>query len=187
MLLLATLLSTATAADPERVEVHDPSRPLALGSRIGGWTGPYTSPALGGHAKVKPHEAFGVEGFWDNTLRMNEGIARHDHVLGFSLYTPALIGDHRWFLSPTLGACFDVRVDTPYVERGPSNTDILIGAHTGAMLELAVGQGWSLELDGQGFVYWGNQIATDSWSATASNRLHPTAVFQSVASINYTL
>ncbi len=190
MQMLTALMATAhadvpEAEAPERVDVHDPSHPVALGSRIEAWTGPYTSPALGGHIKLKPHESFGVEGFMDHTLQLAGGIARHDHVIGFSLYTPAILGDHRWFLSPTLGACVDFRADTPFQDRGPSNADILFGTHAGAMLELAVGEGWSVELDGQGFVYWGNQIATDSWSATASNRLHATAVFQSVASINY--
>jgi len=187
MILLLAALASHAATEETRTEVHDPTHPIALGSRLGAWTGPYTSPALGGHLKLKPTEVVGFEGFMDHMLRLSDGIARHDHVIGFSMYTPALLGDHRWFLSPTVGACVDFRVDTPFRERGPSNTDILFGVHGGGMVELAVGQGWSLEINGQLFRYWGNQIATDSWSATASNQLHGTSVFQSVASINYTL
>lgn len=175
----------AAAAGDGAAAVHDPAHPVAVGVRMGAWTGPYTSPALGGHLKLKPHRSFGVEAFADHTLRIADGIARHDHVIGFSLYTPVLVGSRRAYLSPTAGACVDFRVDTPVAERRPSSADILFGVHAGGMAEVAVGDGFSLEATADAFVYWGNQLDTAAWATTASPGLHPTAVAQLLASVNY--
>lgn len=177
------LAGTASAS-----EVHDPSHPIALGSRAGVWTGPYSAPALGGHIKIKPSRAIGLEGFADHTLMFDSGIARHDHVIGFSVYTPKILGNDMAFLSPTLGTCVDFRVDTPVgAERLPSNTDVLFGTHAGLLGEVAVGRGWSLEATATGFLYIGNASGTADWTAGASNKLHASGVGQFLGSVNYTL
>lgn len=166
--------------------VHDPQRPLAIGSRAGVWTGPYTSPALGGHVKLRASRLVGLEGFADHTLRVASGTARHDHVLGFSAYTP-LLGTERWFVSPTLGSCVDFRVDTPLTARVPGRTDVLFGAHTGAMAEVALGGGWSLETTATAFAYVGNSAGSADWTDAPSRGLRVSAVGQVLGSVNVTL
>ncbi|MCB9675088.1 MAG: hypothetical protein H6737_08220 [Alphaproteobacteria bacterium] len=179
--------ATPTASRAESRDVHDPQRPFKLGSRAGAWTGPYSAPAVGGHIKIAASEAVGLEGFMDHTLVVASGVARHDHVIGFSAYTPKLLGNEWSYISPTIGACVDFRVDTPFADRLPSNTDVLFGAHAGAMAEMALGRGWSLELDALAFAYVGNAIGTGDWTAGASNKLHTSAVGQFLGSINYRL
>ena len=184
--MIGLLVPGAQAEVPDK-DVHDPQRPFKLGSRAGVWTGPYSAPALGGHIKIAASEAVGLEGFADHTLRIASGVARHDHVIGFSAYTPKLLGSETWYVSPTIGACVDFRIDSPLGDRAPSNTDVLFGTHAGGMAEVAIGRGWSQETTVTGFVYVGNETGTGDWTASSSNKLHASAVAQVLASLNYTL
>ncbi len=183
----------AWAADPGSIDVHDPKRPIAIGTRAGVWTGPYSAPAVGGHIKIAASEKVGLEGFADHTLLVRDAVARHDHILGFHAYTPALIGNERWFLSPTIGACVDFRIDSPIGDRAtrpPSTTDVLFGAHAGGIAEVALGRGWSLESTATGFLYMGNASGTapdGSWTGSVSNQLKTSAVAQVLGSVNYRL
>jgi hypothetical protein len=187
------MMTLAMAADPGSMDVHDPARPIALGSRAGVWTGPYSAPMVGGHIKIAASEKVGLEGFSDHTLLVRDGVARHDHILGFHAYTPALLGAERWFVSPTIGACVDFRIDSPTgdrASRAPSTTDVLFGTHAGGMAEIALGRGWSLETTATGFLYFGNATGPDeggAWRAGASNQLKTSAVAQVLGSINYRL
>ena len=175
----------APAAATERV-VHDPERPIALGSRAGMWMGPYQGPLVGGHLKLRASPVLGLDGFADNALAIRNGVARHDHIIGFSAYTPALIGNDAWYLSPTLGACVDFRMTTP-LERTPGNSDVLFGAHGGAMFEAALGRGWSFQSTATLYGYVGNDSDIDQWTASSSNRLHVSAVGQVLAGLNFNL
>jgi hypothetical protein len=178
-------IAFAFAADPV---VHDLSRPVALGSRMGAWAGPYTAPAVGGQIKLRASRWVGLTGFADHTLRVDRGLARHDHVIGFSAYTPRLLGADSWYVSPTVGACVDFRIDSPVGgSRLPANHDVLFGAHGGLTAEVALAPRWSAEVNAQGFAYVGNQQSTTDWTASASPGLHPSAVVQLLGSLNLTL
>jgi len=186
--MLVLLSALALAADLGSIDVHDPSRPLAVGTRMGAWTGPYTAPALGGHVKLRASDAVGLTGFADHTLRIEQGIARHDHVIGFSAWSPALIGTDAWYLSPTVGACVDFRIDSPVAgQRTPANHDVLFGAHAGLTTEVALAPRLSAEANAQAFAYVGNAMATGDWTASSSPGLHPSAVVQLLGSLNLTL
>ncbi|MEZ4318075.1 MAG: hypothetical protein R3F61_11245 [Myxococcota bacterium] len=179
------LSSTALAVD--EMDVHTPQRPIKLGSRAGVWTGPYSAPAVGGHIKLAPSNGVGLEGFADHTLRVGQGVARHDHVIGFSAFAPALLGTERWYVSPTIGSCVDFRIDSPLADRTPSSSDVLFGVHGGGMAEVALGRGWSLETTATAFLYVGNETGVGDWTASASNKLHSSAVAQVLGSLNYRL
>ncbi|MBX2799201.1 MAG: hypothetical protein KTR31_16120 [Myxococcales bacterium] len=179
-----TLGSVALAEIPD---VHDPKRPIALGSRAGVWTGPYSAPAVGGHITLRASRWLGLVGFADHTLLVRDATARHDHILGFSAYTPKLLGGRRWYVSPTLGACVDFRMDTPLAGRVPSATDVLFGTHAGVAAEAAIGRGWSVRATAQGFLYVGNSESGDGWSVGTLQTLRPSGVAQLLAGLSYTL
>jgi len=189
LFLLTAPLAMALAAEAH-LDVHDPARPVAVGARLGAWTGPYQAPALGGHLKLRPTDGLGIEGFADHTLALQGApvdLARHDHVIGFSVYTPALLGTERWYVSPTVGSCVTFRVHTPLGQRLPSNTDVLFGVHAGGQVEAAVAPRVSVQAQLQGFVYVGNQLSTDDWTLDASPGLHGSTVLQGIGSVNVTL
>jgi len=187
LLLLTAPLAAALAQEPASLDVHDPARPVALGARLGAWSGPYQAPALGGHIKLRPTNGLGIEGFADHTLSVRTDLARHDHVIGFSLYAPALVGTERWYLAPSVGSCVTFRVDTPLGRRLPSNTDVLWGVHAGGMFEVALTERLSAQAQVQGFAYVGNQLATDDWSLDARPGLSWSTVVQGIGSLNVTL
>lgn len=182
-MVLWLALSPARAEPPP---VHDPARPLALGNRAGVWSGPYNAPSLGGHVKVRASRALGLTGFSDNTLRIRDGVARHDHVLGFAAYTP-LLGSDRAYVSPTIGSCVDFRLDSPLTERLTRKTDVLFGTHAGLTGEVALGRGWSLEANAMATAYFGNSRGGADWTAHASPGIHTTFAGQLLAGLNYTL
>jgi len=188
-LALAALFSSAAlpTARAAELDVYQTQRPIKLGARVGVWSGDYSSPAIGGHIKIAASERVGLQGFADHASRKLGGVVRHDNVVGFNAHTPVLIGSQSWFLSPTLGACVDFRVDEPLSERLPSNADILFGVNAGAMGEFALGRGWSLESTATGYLYVGNGSGTSGWTAGASNKLQTSAVVQVLGSLNYQL
>jgi hypothetical protein len=181
------MLIALAAAFAAETPLHDPAHPIAFGSRAGAWAGAYTAPLVGGHVKLKPTRGLGFEGFADHTLRLSDGVARHDHVIGFSAYTPKLLGSDVAFLSPTVGACVDFRVDTPTTERRPSSTDILFGLHAGLMGEVALSEGFSVESNLDAFVYWGNGLGREGWASTTSPSLRREGFGMLTVSLNYTL
>ena len=185
LLFLGLMVAGIAGAEEDRV-VHNPERLIALGSRAGAWMGPYQAPMLGGHLKVRASKALGLDGFADNALAIQHGVARHDHILGFSVYTPALIGKDSWYLSPAIGACVDFRLTTP-LERAAGNSDVLFGAHTGAIFEAALGRGWSFQTSATLYAYVGNDAKLDDWTASSSNRLHFSPVGQMVGGLNFNL
>jgi len=187
ILTLLLLPATSWATPPEPLDVHDPERPVALGARLGAWAGPYRAPALGGHIQLRTSDGIGLQGFADHTLAVQGDLARHDHVIGFSVYTPALIGRDSWYLSPTVGSCVTFRVDTPLGQRLPSNTDVLFGMHAGLQVEAALAPRVSVQGQVQGFAYVGNRMATDDWLLDARPGLHLSGVVQGIGSLNVTL
>lgn len=187
MLLWMSTMVALAGGEPS-LDVHDPSRPVALGSRLGAWTGPYQAPALGGQIKLRASEGLGLTGFADHTLAFADGFARHDHVIGFSVWTPALLGTEAAYLSPSAGACVDFRADSPVAgQRLPTQTDVLFGVHAGLTGEVALAPRLSAEANAQAFAYVGNRAGASGWAASSSPGLHGSTVLQLVAGLNVTL
>ena len=185
------LLSTLTAAAPTTQSAaragYSPEHPVALGTRTALWQAGYSAPGLGGHIKFQPKHKFGVEGFWNSFARPIDAVLRHDHVIGFHLYSP-LIGNTRRSLSPTFGTCVDFRYASPIGEKkgqAPTAADIRFGVHAGLMAEAYLWGGFAIEASASAFGYWGNDAGVDGWSAVADNRLNFSPVGQFSAGLNY--
>ncbi len=158
--------------------------PIAMGTRASGWVGDYSAPGLGGHLKIRPFEWIGVETFADNFAMVQQETVRHDHVIGFSLYLPSLIGTQTFFVSPTLGSCVDFRFEHPLDDR-PKTRDILFGIHGGLMAEVFIWHGFALELDATVYGYIGHDTGTERWTSRISNHLEVSWNGLFLGSINY--
>lgn len=190
MLMLLSTLAAAeslTTDTPSARGAYSPEHPVALGTRTALWQAGYSAPGLGGHIKFQPKHKVGVEGFWNSFARPIDSVLRHDHVIGFHLYSP-LIGNTRRSLSPTFGSCVDFRYASPIGEKkgqAPTAADIRFGVHAGLMAEAYLWGGFALEASASLFGYWGNDAGVDGWSAVADNRLNFSPVGQFSAGLNY--
>jgi hypothetical protein len=161
-----------------------PDHPVAVGTRAAGWLGEYNAPGLGGQIKIRPVEEVGLSLYNDNFIRPQDDALRRDHVIGFSVYAPSLIGNERHFIAPELGACVDFRYVNPLDDR-PSVSDVLFGAHLGVMAEVWVFKGLSLEMNANVTEYVGHDTGLARWSARVSRELTVSTVGQVTASANY--
>jgi hypothetical protein len=177
-LLLLASLTSATSAQAE-------FSPVALGTRASGWFGGYSAPGLGGHIKLRPFEWVGVEAFLDNFAMTQEEAIRHDHVIGFSLFFPSLLGNRSFYVSPTLGTCVDFRFAHPTEGDQPATKDILFGLHGGLMAELFVWRGIALELNATVYAYLGHETELERWTSRISNDLQITWNGLLVGTLNY--
>lgn len=159
--------------------------PVAVGTRTAGWVGAYSAPGLGGQIKIRPVEWAGVSLFSDNFIRPQDDAIRRDHVIGFSLFAPAVLGNEKHYIAPALGACVDFRYVHPLEDDAPSVADVLFGAHLGAMAEVWMYKGLSLEMNAAVYEYVGHDTGLSGWSATVSRDLTFSTVGQLTASANY--
>lgn len=163
-----------------------PDHPVALGSRTAAWVGAYGAPSIGGHIKIRPVEWIGVEAFSDNFVWMQSESLRRDHVIGFSVYAPSLLGDEKRFIAPMLGASLDFRFANDVEGEREADDDILAGAHVGLMAEVFLFKGLSLELTGHLAGYVGQQASLDHWADDgAGHELAFATVGQATATANY--
>ena len=158
--------------------------PVALGVRGGVWMGEWAAPGIGGHIKVRPFKRFGIELFADNYLMVEHKTAWHNHVIGFSLYTP-IVARERWNLSPTLGMCADFAFATPVGRQASGLADIRFGVHGGALFEVFVGHGFSVQAQATLYAYFGNYGQQEGWSAFGSDQLSVRPVGQLTAAASY--
>ena len=183
-MLIQTIVALSLASYSSRNGWSE-DHPIAIGTRASGWIGGYAAPGVGGHLKIRPFEWVGVETFADNfAMKVGEDV-RHDHVIGFSLFFPSLIGDRRFFVSPTLGSCVDFRFHEPLDGDRPKTRDILFGIHGGLMSELFVWHGFAVELDATVYAYIGHDTGTERWTSRISNTLEVSWNGLFLASLNY--
>ncbi len=167
-----------------RPDAWSADHPIAIGTRASGWFGDYFAPGLGGHIKIRPWSWLGVELFSDNFARPQDGVWRHDHVIGFSAYLPAILAGDDWFIGPSLGACVDFRFAHPEGET-PSTSDILFGVHGGLMAELFLANGFSMQMNATVYAYIGHETEFERWSAQISNELQVAPQGLVTAGLNY--
>ena len=183
-MLIQALIALSLSSPPAHRGWSE-NHPVAIGTRASGWIGDYAAPGVGGHLKIQPFEWIGVEAFADNFAMTAEDTVRHDHVIGFSLYLPSLIGDRSFFISPTLGTCVDFRFVHPLEGDRPATRDILFGIHGGLMSELFVWRGLAVELNATVYAYLGHDTGTERWTSRISNHLEVSWNGLFLGSVNY--
>jgi hypothetical protein len=185
LLLWCALSSLVTSNAFARDRGWADNHPIAIGARASGWFGGYNAPGVGGHLQMRPFEWVGVETFADSFAMGSAEAVRHDHVIGFGLYFPTLIGTRSFFVSPALGTCVDFRFQHDLASDRPAARDILFGIHAGAMAELYVWHGFAVELSAKAYAYIGHDSGHDRWTTRISNNLELTWQGQLLGGINY--
>lgn len=158
--------------------------PVSLGVRLSAAAGEYAAPGLGGHLRLEPWAALGIELFSDNHLRLPEGRIIHDHVVGFGLYAPTLWGGERWRVSPIGGLCVDLRFAHAQGD-GPSAGAVAFGAHGGLMGEWRVAPTLSLQASAAAYAYLGSGVDVERWTANVSSGLTVTPRVLAVLAVNH--
>lgn len=147
-------------------------RPFALGAYASGWAGSYLAGGIGGRARWEPFAELGIEVFGEgHIVEWNTGI-RHDHQIGFNLYTPIAI--EPWLrLRPLFGFCSVFSLVEPTDSSSPRADDVLFGAHAGLGLEVAVEAWGSFFVEAQAAVWAGHDRTQTRWTGAVEDTYAP--------------
>jgi len=169
----ADVLASEGAPPPSPFE-----RPFALGANAVGWAGGYTAGGVGGRVRWEfLPRALGIDLVSEHLIVDWPGGLRHDHPFGFNVYVPiALSKGVR--VRPLLGFCTVLSFVEPKHAGAPRADDILVGAHGGAGIEIAVDERVSWFLDAQAIVYLAHDRTTRDWTGQVASNVGPIAVFQ---------
>lgn len=183
-LLLALLLSASAAladappavhAAPHRVSPWD--RTFGLAAYATGWHGAYGAGGVGGRVRVEPWRSLGVDLFGEALLVATPSGVRHDHPIGFHLYVPfRLTPTVR--LRPLLGMCVVASFIEPTEAHAPRADDVLVGAHLGAGVDLALHSRLSFFAEAKGVVWVGHDRTVQGWTGAVGNQVQPFVVAQ---------
>ena len=186
-LLLCSLLVSTSQAGGRATAGWEAAHPVQLGGNVGFWQSDYAAPGIGGDLSVRPVAALGVDLFWNSFANVEDVWLWHDHVIGFSLFAPSLLGSERFFLSPTFGSCVDFRFQSPLTDNAPKASDLAFGTHAGGMLEVRLGGPVSLEAEAMATIYWDNGVTAEAWRLSPSEGLLARGVVQSTLGLSVEL
>lgn len=187
VLLPATLAAEAAPGGARSTAGWDPAHPVQIGANLGAWAGQHAAPGVGGDLSLRPTAGFGLDLFWNSFASVQQPWLWHDHVIGFSLFAPSLLGSEGWFLAPTFGSCVDFRFQSPMAAGAPRASDVGFGVHGGGMLELHLGGPVSLEVESMATLYLDNGAMAEEWRVTASDRVRTRWVGQGTVGLSVAL
>ncbi len=151
--------------------------PVALGGYASGWGGSYGAAGLGGKLRLEPLRHLGVDLFAEHYAVESPSGFRHDHPIGFDLYTPiGLPAGLR--LRPLLGMCAVGSFIQSRSEDAPGADDVLFGVHAGLGLEVPVSSAVSGFLDAKTVGWIGHDRAVSGWTGSVDSRLSTFGVGQ---------
>jgi len=183
-LLLLSVSASAQEAPKARPPAWGPTHPFAIGVRTPMRIGDgYVQGGFGGHVRLRPYDRLRIELFFDNFFGQDGVAMRHDHEVGTTAQVVVLRYD-RFIAYPMLGACamlamLDAGMDTPMV------SDVRFGVHAGLGAEVAVGAGFSLQLQVETVGYFGHEMKAYDRTAFVDRtmRVYPTG--QAELGLNY--
>lgn len=152
-------------------------RMFGVGAYATGWAGAYGAYGVGGRVRVEPLSWLGVDLFGEAYLVTTPHGIRHDHPIGFNLYTPFRFGSVVR-LRPLLGMCVVASFIEPTEPQAPRADDVLVGAHAGAGLEFALGSRVSLFAEAKAVVWVGHDRTVQGWTGAVGNQMQPFVVGQ---------
>lgn len=164
-LVLAASAATGTAFD----------QTFALGAYGSAWQGSYGAGGVGGQLRIEPFRHVGVDLFSEHLLVATPEGIRHDHPIGFHLYTPIPVGPVR--LLPFVGSCAVASFIESPSKDAPGADDVLFGSHAGLQFEAPLGD-LSLFARAKAVGWIGHDRAVQGWTGSISSNLNLFAVAQ---------
>ncbi|GMU58571.1 MAG: hypothetical protein AMXMBFR34_03340 [Myxococcaceae bacterium] len=180
--LLALLLGApALAADVPAVRAsRAPSpwdRTFGVAAYATGWHGSYGAGGVGGRVRVEPWRYLGVDLFGEALLVTTPFGVRHDHPIGFHLYVPFRLSE-RVRLRPLLGMCVVASFIEPAEPHAPRADDVLVGAHLGGGVDLALHSRLSFFAEAKAVLWVGHDRTVQGWTGAVGNQVMPFVVGQ---------
>ncbi|MFZ5442665.1 MAG: hypothetical protein ACOZQL_21830 [Myxococcota bacterium] len=183
LLALVTMLGAMHALADEtttlrRAHAMSPfDHTFGIGAYATGWHGAYGGAGVGGRIRIEALSWLGLDLFGEALLVSSPAGLRHDHPFGFNLFVPFRFGNVVR-VRPLLGMCFVLSYIEPTNPQAPRADDVLIGAHAGAGLELALHSRLSFFVEGKGVAWMGHDRALQGWTGAVDNEMKPFAVGQ---------
>ncbi len=176
--VVLSLLQGARAEAEPAASATAFDHPAALSSYALGGAGSYESAGVGGRVRWEfLPQRLGVDLYMDAMVVDWPGAFRHDHIIGFSLYSPFSLSA-RVRLRPLFGACVNFSFIAPEQSGAPSSNDVLFGLHAGAGLEVAAIGPLTWFIDAQAIWYVGHARTAGVWSGAVSGSLASTFSIQ---------
>ena len=185
LLLIVALLPSICLADEEQeveatVEEAPRSpfdRPFGFGAYATGWAGAYGAGGVGARIRVQPWSRLGIDLFGEAYVVSTAFGIRHDHPIGFNLYSPFRFGSVVQ-LRPFIGTCVVASFIEPTESQAPRADDVLFGVHAGAGLDFALSRWVSRFVEGKAIAWMGHDRTVQGWTGALGNQIQPFVVGQ---------
>lgn len=170
------MISAVSLADT--VEVTTPAnrspftRTFGLGAYATGWAGAYGGGGVGGRIRYEAFSFLGLDLFGEALIVPVAHGLRHDHPIGFNLFVPFRVGQVVR-LRPLLGMCVTASFFHPEEVGAPRADTILVGAHAGGGLELALHDRLSFFLEAKAVAWFGNDRSVQGWTGVVGGDVKP--------------
>jgi hypothetical protein len=170
------MISAVSLADA--VEVTTPAtrspftRTFGLGAYATGWAGAYGGDGVGGRIRYEAFSFLGLDLFGEALIVPVAHGMRHDHPIGFNLFVPFRVGQVVR-LRPLLGMCVTASFFHPEEAGAPRADTILVGAHAGGGLELALHDRLSFFLEAKAVAWFGNDRSVQGWTGAVGGDVKP--------------
>lgn len=177
MLLVAVLVgsSVALADAPTLVQSTKRSpfdRTFGLGGYATGWAGAYGGAGVGGRLRYEAFSFLGLDLFGEALIVPVAQGVRHDHPVGFNLFVPFRVGEVVR-LRPFLGMCVTPSFFHPAEAGAPRADTVLVGAHAGGGVELALHDRLSFFAEAKAVAWFGNDRSVQGWTGVVSGEVRP--------------
>lgn len=184
--MLSAVLASAEPVAVQAVAKTSPfDRTFGFGGYATGWAGAYGAAGVGARIRVEPLSWLGIDLFGEALVVESPSGLRHDHPIGFNLYTPFTFG--RFRVRPLLGMCVTFSFIEPTQAGAPRADDVLFGAHAGVGLEFALMSRLSIFLEGKGVVWAGHDRSVAGWTGAVDNEVKPFPVAQAQLGMTFHL
>ncbi len=137
-----------------------------------GWAGAYGGGGVGGRIRYEAFPFLGLDLFGEALIVPVAHGLRHDHPIGFNLFVPFRIGQVVR-LRPLLGMCVTPSFFHPEEAGAPRADTILVGAHAGGGLELALHDRLSFFLEAKAVAWFGNDRSVQGWTGAVGGEVRP--------------
>lgn len=167
IVLVATTLF-ALSAFGEEVSTRRPSaspfeRRFGLAGYALGGAGSYAAGGVGGRLRFEALPFLGLDLYAEAMLVAVPRGVRQDHPIGFNLFVPFRVSE-RVRLRPFIGMCVTPSLLHAENPQAPRADTVLVGAHAGGGVEVALHDRLSFFVDAKAIAWWGNERSVEGWT-----------------------